>query len=169
MFSTTVIRSRRRKKSSQARLDNGGLEIRIPAWFSEQQELDTVAYFTKKFRQKTAASEIDLVALAKCLADTHGYRQAQSIRWVANQQHRWGSCTPGDGAIRISNRLVGFPTWVLEYIVCHELAHLDESNHGRAFWELANRYPLAERARGFLLAKGVGDTKTPTPEERLSS
>ena len=34
----------------------------------------------------------------------------------------------------------------------HELAHLLEANHGRNFWKLVGRYPLTERARGYLMA-----------------
>jgi len=34
----------------------------------------------------------------------------------------------------------------------HELAHLVHSDHGREFHEVENRYPLAERAKGYLLA-----------------
>lgn len=73
-----------------------------------------------------------------------------SVRWVDNQGSRWGSCTPGDGSIRLSARLRGVPTWVLDYVLLHELAHLLEPAHGPAFWCLLENYPRTERARGFL-------------------
>jgi predicted metal-dependent hydrolase len=41
---------------------------------------------------------------------------------------------------------------VLDYLLVHELAHLEQSDHGPAFHELENRYPLSERARGYLMA-----------------
>jgi predicted metal-dependent hydrolase len=45
-----------------------------------------------------------------------------------------------------------FPDWVLDFVLLHEMAHLVHSDHGPAFRELLDRYPLAERARGYLLA-----------------
>ena len=81
----------------------------------------------------------------------------RSIRFVGNQRTRLGSCTPGKGAIRISARLQNAPAWVLDYVLIHELAHLFEPNHSAAFWALVNRYPLAERARGFLLGMAYAD------------
>ena len=37
-------------------------------------------------------------------------------------------------------------------MIVHELAHLVHVDHGPAFQALVDRYPLAERARGFLIA-----------------
>jgi predicted metal-dependent hydrolase len=76
------------------------------------------------------------------------------LRWnsiaYAPQQRLWGSCTFTAGVIRISDRAQRLPDWVLDYILVHELAHLEHGDHGAAFWEMVNRYPLAERARGYL-------------------
>ena len=70
----------------------------------------------------------------------------------ADMDRLWGSCTFTDGAIRIARRAASLPEWVLDYLVVHELAHLVHSDHGAAFHELENRYPLTERAKGYLLA-----------------
>jgi hypothetical protein len=45
------------------------------------------------------------------------------------------------------------PSWVLDWVLIHELAHLKEPNHGLGFKALVDRYELAERAQGYLLAK----------------
>ena len=72
------------------------------------------------------------------------------MRWVDNQEQRWGSCTPASGSIRLSHRLQGMPAWVIDYVLLHELAHLLERTHAPAFWRMVDRYPKAERAKGFL-------------------
>ena len=55
----------------------------------------------------------------------------------------------------MSSRLAAFPSWVLDYVLVHELAHLLVEHHGPRHDELVNRFPLAERARGFLIAKDL--------------
>jgi predicted metal-dependent hydrolase len=87
---------------------------------------------------------------ARYLADHTDAAVPTSVRWVTNQNGRWGSCTPDDRTIRISHRIQEMPDWVIDYVVLHELAHLVVPSHSGCFWELVNRYPKAERARGYL-------------------
>jgi predicted metal-dependent hydrolase len=55
--------------------------------------------------------------------------------------------------VRLSRALARFPDWVLDVVIVHELAHLVHANHSAAFWALVHRHPLAERAKGYLIAK----------------
>ena len=73
-----------------------------------------------------------------------------SLRWVDNQNGRWGSCTPADRTIRISGRIMDMPDWVIDYVLLHELVHLLVPSHNATFWSTVARYPKAERARGYL-------------------
>ena len=84
-----------------------------------------------------------------------GELQVAEIRYVTNQDHRFGSCTPSNATIRLSHRLAEMPVWVLDYVIVHELAHLLQPNHSARFWKLVNRYTLTERARGYLMATGL--------------
>jgi len=69
---------------------------------------------------------------------------------VRDQATRWGSCST-TGVLSYSWRLVLAPPFVLEYLAAHEVAHLVEMNHSRAFWRLVARlYPNIARAKTWL-------------------
>lgn len=147
-----VIRSSKRRKTAQARMVDGVLQVRIPGRASKAEEERLVALFRKRFRHAAEAERIDLVPRARTLARRFDLPVPTEIRWVSNQQHRWGSCSPHRGDIRITDRLTRAPGWVLDHVIVHELAHLVEADHGERFRALVARNPLAERAEGYLLA-----------------
>jgi predicted metal-dependent hydrolase len=139
-----VVRSSKRRKSVSARIVDGRIVVRMPQWMSKAQEAEYVTSLVAKLERQNTAQTIDLP-------------RPESIRWVANQQQRWGSCTPSTSEIRISDRIAGFPDWVVDAVIVHELAHLVHLHHTDKFWALANRYPKTERAYGFLIAKHLTD------------
>jgi predicted metal-dependent hydrolase len=57
---------------------------------------------------------------------------------IRNQRSRWGSCSR-KGAIALNFRLVQMPRAVADYVLIHELMHLQQQNHGRQFWRLVER------------------------------
>jgi predicted metal-dependent hydrolase len=138
-------------------LVDGVLRVMIPAGLSHREEERWVAEMRGRIERKTAAGRIDLARRARILAARFDLPLPVAIGFSSRQRMRWGSCSPRDGRIRISDRLAGFPSWVTDYVIVHELAHLRVRAHSPRFWELVNRYPLAERARGYLLAKAEGD------------
>ena len=74
---------------------------------------------------------------------------------VRDQTSRWGSCTAA-GVLSYSWRLILAPSHVLDYLAAHEVAHLVEMNHSRAFWRVVARIcPDWERAKGWLNAHGT--------------
>ena len=110
-----------------------------------------------KRMERALPSDDRLATRARVLNDKHfGGR----LRWTsiafADMSHLWGSCTFTTGAIRIATRAASLPDWVIDYLVVHELVHLEHSDHGTGFHELENRYPLTERARGYLMAIDQG-------------
>ncbi len=112
-----------------------------------------VAEMLRRAQRRETTDSIDIDGRARALALRHGLPMPSRASWSENQRWRWGSCTPEDATIRISSRVAGFPQWVLDYVIVHELAHLRVSAHNERFWSLVNRYPKAERARGYLIAK----------------
>lgn len=152
-----VIRSAKRRKSVSARIVAGRIVVRMPQWMSKAQEAEYVTSLVAKLERQHAATRVDLTERAGELARRYRLPEPTAIRWVSNQQQRWGSCSPSRGEIRISDRIAAFPGWVLDAVLVHELAHLVECNHSPAFHALANRYPKQERAYGFLLAMQLTD------------
>ncbi len=138
------------------------LRVSIPAGMTVADEERWVAEMVRRMERRAATDGIDLAARAAALADRYDLPKPEAIRWVDNQEWRWGSCTPSDGTIRISSRLVGEPGWVLDYVIVHELAHLSVPRHDGRFWALVRRYPRAERAHGFLMARGLDTVSTAT-------
>lgn len=131
--------------------------VLLPARMSKAEEREWVERMLARLEareQRTAVKGGDdaLLARARRLSATYlpGVGDPVSVRWVTNQNSRWASCTPEDRTIRLSMRLRTMPAWVVDYVLVHELAHLREPGHGKAFWALVAAYPKAERARGYL-------------------
>jgi len=156
-----IVRSRRRKRTVEARLEAGVLVVQAPATISDAELAPIVeklkAKVEKKLRRRQQPSDEALEARARELNRRYfdGKLTWRSIRYVANQVKRFGSCSPSYGTLRISRRVEQMPAWVRDYVIVHELAHLAVPNHSRAFWDLVNRYPKSERARGYLIAIGL--------------
>ena len=149
-----VVRSQRRRKTVEARLVDGVLRVAIPAHMTAEEEAHWVQVMRERLDRKRSTESIDLAARAARLAARHDLPEPAAIVWSERQLARWGSCTPGTRRMRLSSRLAAYPDWVLDYVIVHELAHLAVSRHSPEFWALVDRYPLAERARGYLIAKG---------------
>ena len=150
-----VIKSWRRHRTASARIKNGVLYIRLPALIPPFQAEKIINQFKKSLQKKQRTpSSADLAKRAQILNQRYFNSQLKyvSIYWSANQNSLHGSCSPRRGAIRISAKLKKVPKWVLDAILVHELTHLLVPAHGKKFWQIANRYPLMERARGYLMA-----------------
>jgi predicted metal-dependent hydrolase len=156
-----VRRSERRHRTVSARLRDGKLVVYLPARMSKVEEAAWVekmaARFQARERRRRLNSDGDLQRRARELNREYfgGRLKWSSLNYVTNQSSRFGSCSPSDQSIRISAALAEMPPFVLDYVLVHEMAHLVEPNHSDAFWKLVNRYPRAERARGYLMAKGM--------------
>ncbi|MFN2586643.1 MAG: M48 family metallopeptidase [Actinomycetota bacterium] len=155
-----VRRSARRKKTVSAEIVGEALIVSVPERLSRAEEHEWVTVMARRLSERRRRDRLNsdgaLRSKAEQLSDRYldGVRPSE-ITWVTNQQSRWGSCCPEDRTIRISIALADYPAWVRDYVIVHELAHLIVPDHSGRFWELVDRYPLTERARGFLIAKGM--------------
>jgi predicted metal-dependent hydrolase len=165
-----VRRSKRRRRTVSAYREGERIVVLIPASLSRKEEaewVETMVARIEKAEQKSLLTDDDLLERALDLSDRWlgGVATPASVRWVTNQNSRWGSCTPGDRTIRLSQRLNGMPTWVIDYVLVHELAHLLEPGHDAKFWAWVDRYPQAEKAKGYLLGWSAAAHLAPPPDE----
>jgi predicted metal-dependent hydrolase len=87
----------------------------------------------------------------------HAQRFGVRARRIAlrDQVTRWGSCS-ANGLLSFSWRLILAPSFVLDYVAAHEVAHLLEMNHGPRFWKLVARaVPRLDEAKGWLRQEGT--------------
>ncbi len=153
-----VRRSQRRRRTVSAYRDGERVVVLIPDRFSRAEETEWVERMLARLaareeRIRHTDDELELRArrlTVRYLPEYADRVNPVSVRWVTNQNGRWGSCTPDDGTIRISHRIQEMPEWVTDYVLLHELAHLVVPSHSTRFWDLVARYPKSERARGYL-------------------
>ena len=155
-----IIRSKKRKKTVSARMVENVFVVQAPARMSDSELQPIIEKLQHRWQRRRAKESLDDQALHRRAQELNrqyfeGKLKWTSIRWVTNQNSRMGSCTPIEQTIRISHRLATMPTFVRDYVIIHELAHLLEANHGPKFWRLVNCYPKTERARGYLMAVGM--------------
>lgn len=161
-----ILRSTRRKRTIQARQVNGELFIYLPSGMSASEEKKWIDRMTKKFEQQQQRKEMnsdDVLSKRAQMLNKKFFDETLvfSIRFVTNQRTRFGSCTSVDRSIRISERITKMPRWVQDYVILHELAHLVYPDHSRSFWSKVNQYKYAERAKGYLIAVGMGSDEEP--------
>lgn len=155
MAEVEIRRSSRRKRTVRAYRDGDKTIVLMPAHLSKAAEDEHVRTLLERLdrrEQRARPSDDELAARADVLARRWLTPDAtpSSIRWVTNMDKRWGSCSSADRSIRLSHRLQGMPSYVVDYVLVHELAHLIEPNHGPRFWALVDAYPEATKAKGFL-------------------
>jgi predicted metal-dependent hydrolase len=151
-------------------LRNQTVTLRVPRSMSHKQIEEIIADIGPRIaRQRKRARrqiDVDLMERAAEINRTYfgGELSWHSIRWVSNMQHRLGSFTTGgatDGDIRISERIRQWPTYVIDYILAHEICHRKFPNHNPEFWEYLGRYPFAQKALGFIEGIAFADGVEP--------
>ena len=154
-----VRRSKRAKRNITAYRDNEKTVVTVPTRMAKR---DIDAYVVELVNRlddrderlssqkllEQRARQLSVKYLDQDLFQTHSV--PVTIRWVTNQNSRWGSCTPADGATRLSHRMQRMPNFVIDSVIFHELIHLLVTDHSAAFYELMQRYPDHEKAKAYL-------------------
>jgi len=151
-----IITSRRRRRTVAARLRFGVLELLVPATMPQSERQHWAEVMSRRLARRAERARPSDERLQERASKLNARHFSGRLSWTsigfADMERLWGSCTFTDGAIRIARRAASLPDWVVDYLLVHELAHLVHSDHGPEFHELENRYPLTERAKGYLLA-----------------
>jgi predicted metal-dependent hydrolase len=150
-----VRRSRRRTRTVSAYRRDGKVIVMIPDRFTTAEESEWVATMLERLarserRRRRTDDQLMSRAAELCRDYLHGKVEPTAVRWVDNMTTRWASCTTTTGEIRLSDRLETMPAWVVDYVLLHELAHLIEPSHNKRFWHWVDRFPQAEKAKGYL-------------------
>jgi len=151
-----IIRSKRRYKSAGARIKNNVVEIRVPFWLSRAKTKIVANHFLAKMKKKRKKqSDHFLQRRASRLIEKYFDNKIKdfSIIWSSRLTSTFGLCSPSKREIKISSRLKQSPSWVIDYLIIHELAHFLVSAHNKQFWSLVNRYLKTKQAKSFL--KGI--------------
>ena len=112
-------------------------------------EYETTGISNHIFDEKGVQMKIGLELINK-----HYFGHAvKSLRLKYNKSN-WGSCS-NSGNINLSTRLLMAPQWVLDYVIVHELAHMNEMNHSKKYWTIVEKvYPEYKKAEKWLKAYG---------------
>lgn len=150
-----VRRSARRRRSVTAFREGGRTIVVVPARMSRadiKPFVDELVGRLAERERRGRRTDEELHARATELSRRYLAAAAvpSSVRWVTNQRRRWGSCTPSEGTIRLSDRLVPMPAHVVDYVLLHELVHLLVPGHGSDFEAFMRGYPRLLEARAFL-------------------
>jgi predicted metal-dependent hydrolase len=154
-----IVATRRRRRTVAARLRSGVLELLVPEWMPHTEREMWAENMRKRIERRMRrrpATDEQLAERARLLNKRHfgGRLRWHSVSW--HDMSNWGDCSVMTGDIRIAKRAKTLPTWVLDYLLTHEMAHLEHGDHGPGFHEMVSRYPLTERAKGYLLAVDTG-------------
>lgn len=153
-----VITSSTKVNSVSSRVQSGRVLITYP--FNLTADDPRVQEAAKRAATRALKSEAEeyLPSRLYQLANQHGYKyKSVTIRTMST---RWGSCST-NRTISLSIWLMQLPSELIDYVLCHELAHLNNPNHKPAFWrELEVMLPdckaLRQRIREFRPALMIG-------------
>jgi len=128
------------------------LQMHLPEHlWSDISEEEIQTYFPKL--QKFYQQEAEKLIRERIQIWAEQMKLFPKVVKLRNQKSRWGSCT-SRGSIQINWRLIGAPLSVIDYILIHELAHLQHMNHSKDFWNLVSRHcPDFEQSEKWLKEK----------------
>lgn len=122
-----------RGKTISILLDSDSLRVRLPAGTAATE--DTIRAALESWYRAQAKDHI--LPRVAALAKQHGFQYGRVT--IKGQSTRWGSCS-SQRNLNFNWRLMFAPQAAIDYVIIHELCHLQELNHSRRFWTLVARF-----------------------------
>ena len=158
-------RSRKAKNINITIKPFGGIRVAVPFGLSYQQAervvktkrkwIEENIQKTKQVEEEHQARKEDCIDIDRKAAREQLVKRLEELSatngfsynrvFVRCQKTKWGSCSSNNN-INLNVKLVELPQELIDYVIYHELVHLQIKNHGKEFWETLNKY--------------VGDAKT---------
>jgi predicted metal-dependent hydrolase len=123
---------------------------RTQSKFAKLPKTSKVESSQKQFKKYQGAARGFAARRVQYLNSFYGFRFSKIT--VRNQKSRWGSCSH-KSTLSFNYRILFLPPELADYIIVHELCHLQEMNHSKYFWALVERTIPDHRARCKLLRK----------------
>lgn len=120
------------KENNELKRKGNTLQFKISNSLNEEEQMKIISKLVYKFIAKKYKPVV--WNWLQELNQQHSFGNLISCR-MKNNSTNWGSCS-NKGNINISVRLLLAPKEVVEYVLIHELAHLQEQNHGKNFWRI---------------------------------
>lgn len=136
---------RQRRKTMMIRPIPGYIEVFIPNYADpdDPQVTRFIDQYLEKHQHHLLPEPAEQTPREVILQLVQIYARRMNLhpkRVTMREMHRrWGSCTDR-ATVTLNTRLAWLPPEVVEYVVCHELAHLQELNHGPKFWALVAQH-----------------------------
>ena len=59
---------------------------------------------------------------------------------IRKMKTRWGVCNRRDLSVTLNSKLIRYNTFIIDYVVIHELSHLVHFDHSKEFWQTVEKY-----------------------------
>lgn len=113
-------------------------------YYIDNNHIDIHLYNTDNYESRKKAydkfmTDFSIRVFTKILDDIYDKHKQLPIKYpiikVRNMTSCWGNCRPNKGIITLNKKLIEYDKYLIEYVICHELAHFLEANHSSKFYE----------------------------------
>jgi predicted metal-dependent hydrolase len=134
VFTMPLIFKPEERKTIQAGIEGKKCLIKFPiVWLKKKKYL--VVMVDQVYWRLLAQLYNDRLKMQTAVLNQNYFRFNYNDVRYHRQFRRWGSCSSIKN-INISHRLIGAPGQLSNYVILHELAHIQHLNHGKEFWSL---------------------------------